>query len=354
MSDQGLTTLFVPLRSNASGLLAGAPVHAVRRHLKQASLFYDRIILEAGALQISAGEHGSVATDAKVENFQSPASRRTAQQGGFQVSIGTEDSPGRVSRKLRPALQSTTSISWQPTLMPFGSELPPECDWFEYARVRRDPAIRALADSWTAKDRANDALLIAEPEHFVRELIIKNANRDLAIAALSGMAIMQDAKHRQVVTTRLDSTTTWHWSGFAVPILLPNVSQMPWSAIATIRGDRAMRRYSSVLRDLEQEALAGADDGDLERATHRVFERYLADAAVPTGWVGGIALDGVASLFLGASVGLATSAWTGVGGVLAGAGIGAVIDVGRAAVASKRARTAKGWITLHQQLSEEP
>ena len=53
-------TLVVPLRSNAAGLVAGAPVAAVRRRLKMASLIYDQILLEGGTAHVQAGPRGSI------------------------------------------------------------------------------------------------------------------------------------------------------------------------------------------------------------------------------------------------------------------------------------------------------
>ena len=49
----------MPLRSNAKALVAGAPVAALRRRLKYASVFQDQLFLESGVLQIEAGEGGS-------------------------------------------------------------------------------------------------------------------------------------------------------------------------------------------------------------------------------------------------------------------------------------------------------
>ncbi|VXB06333.1 hypothetical protein [Aeromicrobium sp. 9AM] len=47
--------LWVPLRSNAYSLVAGAPVAAMRRRLKQAGVSYDHVLLEGGGLGITAG-----------------------------------------------------------------------------------------------------------------------------------------------------------------------------------------------------------------------------------------------------------------------------------------------------------
>jgi hypothetical protein len=49
------SALLVPLRSNAHTLLAGAPVAAMRRRLKWASILFDRVYLEAGILHAQAG-----------------------------------------------------------------------------------------------------------------------------------------------------------------------------------------------------------------------------------------------------------------------------------------------------------
>ena len=51
--------LYVPLRSNAKTLIAGAPIAAARRRPKYASVFYDQLILESGILRIQAGSGGS-------------------------------------------------------------------------------------------------------------------------------------------------------------------------------------------------------------------------------------------------------------------------------------------------------
>ena len=52
------SVLVVPLRSNAHTLLAGAPIAAMRRRLKFASMVYDRLLLETGIFRVHAGPDG--------------------------------------------------------------------------------------------------------------------------------------------------------------------------------------------------------------------------------------------------------------------------------------------------------
>ncbi len=77
--------LVVPLRANASTLLAstllaGAPIAALRRRLKFASLFYDRLLLETGIFRAHAGPTGSSTfivppTEQDPPRWQTPAER---------------------------------------------------------------------------------------------------------------------------------------------------------------------------------------------------------------------------------------------------------------------------------------
>ena len=74
------SVLFVPLRSNAKTLVTGAPIAALRRRLKYASVFHDQLFLEC-VLQMQAGEGGSSsfvvpATEDCPARWQTPRQRQ--------------------------------------------------------------------------------------------------------------------------------------------------------------------------------------------------------------------------------------------------------------------------------------
>ena len=100
---QSESVLVVPLRSNASTLLAGAPIAAMRRRLKFASLFYDRLFLETGIFRVNAGPHGSSSfivppTEGDPPRWQTPAERRAGMGVTFAVrSVPTEDRMQRLA-----------------------------------------------------------------------------------------------------------------------------------------------------------------------------------------------------------------------------------------------------------------
>ena len=348
--------LFVPLKSNATQLVAGAPAASVRRKLKFASVAYDRLLLEGGALSIDAGESGAFTGTAPYVEFQTAAERRAGMLSGFSLSMGVEDTPGVAADpgEMRTVMTSATSaISWRPTLAPFADELPNGCDWVDWVSGPRDPEVTRIASQWAHRDRNNGALLSAVPVSFARSLIIDHSNSDLARAALSGVAVMQDATHRQVVASRLDSSDTWQPTGFAVPVLAPKVGSLSWNEIHAVRNQRAMRSYRAVLRDLEAEALQESSAGaDLERLLHVGLHDRLAKLAEPPSGAASVLFGGVQSFFVGAGIGAATAGWTGTAGIFGGAAIGMVVDIGREAVNRSRTRAARSWLSLHQQLNE--
>lgn len=143
---------------------------------------------------------------------------------------------------------SETTISWVATLYPFADELPHSANWVEFVRSP-DPSgsVKQLADQWTWADQRNSSLERTIPVRFVRDTVIKNVNRDLALAAASGFAAAIDPFHQRVVAQRFNDDR-WNIRGYAVPIIFPAVGDWSWSAIADLRGDPNMARFRAAQR----------------------------------------------------------------------------------------------------------
>jgi len=144
-------------------------------------------------------------------------------------------------------------------LYPFAHELPADTDWIDFIRTR-DPAgdMRRLSDEWTEADKRNGALERSVPLRFLRSAVIGDANRDMAVAAEQKVAISMDPLHAQVPAQRFNDDRGWAMSGFAVPILFPEVGGWPWEAVVKLRRDPNMARFRAILREVEQEAAAEA------------------------------------------------------------------------------------------------
>jgi hypothetical protein len=343
------SVLVVPLRANAHSLLAGAPVAALRRRLKFASLLYDRLFLETGIYTASAGPNGSSGfvdppTATHPARWQSPAERRAGTGNSFMVLVG-----GRV------AVQSVASISWSATLQPFADELPQGIDWVDFVRPPKPTGqVQQLVQRWTWDDQRNPALESAIPVRFVRNLVIDDANRDLALAVAAGAAVTIDRLHGQVVAQRFnDDNGGWRLRGYAVPILFPHVGDLQWTTIADLRREPEIARFRAVLRQVEDEAMDEAASGDIQAAAHHAYENHLAAANAKLDGILGPARRAAIGLVIGAGSGFATMGITGPAGILAGTALGAapttVIDIRKVV----RQRRSRGWVSVHQRITAQ-
>jgi hypothetical protein len=231
------SALYVPLRSNAKMLVTGAPIAALRRRLKYASVFHDRLILESGILRMHAGSGGSSSfvsppTGQEPPRWQTPRQRHTAQRSPFQLSIGRETTPGVLAETMQPVITSDSVISWVATLHPFADELPPGTDWVHFGRFTEPgPSVKQLAQRWTWADQRNPSLEQAIPERFVRNAVIKDANNDLATVVATGCTTSIDALHSQVVVQRFKDEEGWKLRGYAIPLIFPQIRDL-WGSMS--------------------------------------------------------------------------------------------------------------------------
>ena len=220
------SVLVVPLRSNAHTLLTGAPIASLRRRLKFASLFYDRLLLETGIFRSYAGPAGASSfivppTEQDPPRWQTPAERRDGTGVPFAVAVAPHGAPDAIPRTV---VSSEASISWTATLHPFEHEMPPSTDWVYFVKsLDPEGEVKQLAQQWTCADERNPYLERAIPVRFVRNAVIKSANRDLVLGLASGSAVTVDTFHSQVIAQRFKDDDGWRLRGYGVPILLPMV-----------------------------------------------------------------------------------------------------------------------------------
>ena len=350
------SVLFVPLRSNAKTLVTGAPIAALRRRLKYASVFHDQLFLESGVLQMQAGEGGSSsfvvpATEDRPARWQTPRQRQLAQQSPFQLLVGQEIIPGVPAEMMHPVLASDSAISWAATLHPFAAELPGDTDWIHFGRFTEPgPGVRGIAEDWTQADERNPYLDEVIPGRFVRAAVIKSANNDLALAAAAGCTVTMDGLHSQVVAQRFGDEAGWKLRGYAIPFLFPQIGDWTWQQIAGLRRDPNMARFRAVLGEIEEESAAEAGGGDLEAAVRHAYERHSA-AAVPqlTGFARASGTI-VAGYVISTGSGLVTFGLKGLAADLASAAVGAMPGAFMGVREVFRQRRSRGWMTVRNKI----
>jgi hypothetical protein len=258
---------------------------------------------------------------------------------------------------MQPFIQSETSIAWTATLLPFVPELPGDCDWVDFVRTENPTKDAAeIARRWSRTDKRNPALQHSLPVEFVRSAVITHANRDLVNAAHAGTALTLDSLHQQVVARRFDDDDDqgWRAHGFAVPILFPDVAELDWAGIAELRRTRQMSAFRAVMREVEAEALLEAAGGDLEGAAHHVYERYLGAAIGHVEGLGSALRRTGLGFVLGGATGLVTAGLAGPVSIVAGAALGTGITSIGDIRSVLRARRRRGWVIVHNRLTEVP
>lgn len=354
------STLVFPLRSNGKSLLVGAPVNSVRGRIKYASLFYDRVLLEGGVHSLAAGPNGFFsavhpADQSFPPHWQTPAERRRAEAQQIFVTVGRQPPGGGSLIAPSTAIHSDPGIAWESTFEPFAWEMPSAVDWITFkpaiTPAALPPAVQALADSWSRADQRNDALRSVEPIDQIRNVIIENANRDVAAATAAGFAAAVDSTHAQVVTRRFQDEADWRTEGYALPIVLPQVASLPWEGVVEIRRDPNIARFRAMLREVEAEVAERAPAEGLRSAVNRVYMRELGQAAGRVEGVMPPVLRALQVVVFGIGGGLVTQGLAGVRGLAAGAAVGAggsfIFDL-RTVL---RRKNSYGWVTVHQKIT---
>jgi hypothetical protein len=185
----------------------------MRRRLKFASLFYDRLLLETGIFRVHAGPHGSSSfivppAEDDPPRWQTPAERQAGTGVPFVVAVSSD---GRPDAPPQTAVASEAAIAWTATLHPFADELPQGTDWVDFVTSRNPTSeVKQLAQQWTWADERNRSLEHAIPIKFVRDTIINSANRDLVLATAAGVSVTTDQLHAQVVAQRFNDQQGWN------------------------------------------------------------------------------------------------------------------------------------------------
>jgi hypothetical protein len=343
--------VFFPLTSNAHALVGGGPVNSVKARIKLSSLLYDRVLVESGKMSIRAGPNGSLTSPMLEPDgrsaWQTPRERKLAQDSPFGLSMARESQPGvPAAGPYHQVLASQTSISWLPTFEPLRQELPGDCDWIVFGGPSPlTSEFQHLADTWKRFDDRNEALTQLVPERFVRSTLLDHVSKDLALGAAGGWDVSVDRFHGGVIGARFASAATVKPQGFALPILIPKVGQLPWDAIVRIRRMKEVERFRNVLREIETEAFeVAATGGDLEAAVRRAYETKMRTSLEQLEGIGSSVTYGFAHLLVGSAAGYLTMALPVLVAPPVGAAIGAGAMVTWHVTKLVRGRRQRAWL----------
>ena len=126
------------------------------------------------------------ATDRRRPTTLADSSRTAGGNGGDLCGCGQSRRKTRCNASHRSGLRGGHRVDSDATSLRGRAAI--STDWVEF-RTSRDPAgeIQQLAQQWTRADERNRSLEQAIPIKFVRDTLIKSANRDLVLAAAAGV-----------------------------------------------------------------------------------------------------------------------------------------------------------------------
>jgi hypothetical protein len=263
------------LRTNAYQLVAGAGVNAVRRRLKLAGLLHDEVVIEAGTLEVSAGQgqssimHLADGVEGVPQRWQSPRARRPT--GEFWMTMRPGEAP--TDAPATPMLRGLLELRWSATFMPFLSEPIAPATWLRPVLMQEGSEVRAISSAMAKQDRDDPALVRRWPDHGVREAIAKGAGVDFArtVTAEVPLVMHADPFHRAILDARVTRGEARPVLGsYALEVIDPR--ELTWEEITWLRGEAGWTDFRKVLADIEAEARA--DTGELGDLKVRIMRRY--------------------------------------------------------------------------------
>ena len=267
MSKQSSTsTFFFPLRTNVEYFTSPEGFLTLERRIKQASILYDDIILEGGIYTASAGPTGSM-------DFWIPPNQVTDEE----LRLKLEPSGGQHHLAMAPtgSHQFQTLVSG-PVERRFRSEFhsilkklsPEHPKWIKMETYDLTSEAKSLASRISRDDEKNTDIVIPEGSHFLRNMILRNLNRDLILVWSLGSTASIDPLHLPIIRRKMAAHGELRpASGFvALEVAVPDLSEVPWNVIAEVREHKAVMEFRHRIvqtENLVRTTLPNADDAEL-------------------------------------------------------------------------------------------
>lgn len=281
-----MSAVFFPLRTSVELFADPASPAAVTR-AKEAALLFDRLIFEAGLLDVTISPGGSWQMWDPPHHLTPERLRKTREPiplgGDFYVAVGREEAVGLPAEQMHVVVSGKVSARY---IAEFHTDILSELerlnpDWVETVALgsadppRRDPLGRAIAELNFADLGARE--LMADNDEFLRSWIYKAFNHDLVIAGALEATFSISPLFTPMLQHR--GLATEHAGEQALAVVVPNVGGLPWEAVAEYRDRPGSEEARAMLQQFEQLA---ADEGPgdayefLLKVSQRVTAAYAA------------------------------------------------------------------------------
>lgn len=259
---------FFPLRSNADYFSSPEAELALEQRIKQASILYDRIILEGGIYKALIGDDG--AWDLHV-----PRSKITGDM--LRPERDEEHSDGRSLAvwanipNTEPRLLVSSNITHElfcqyETLIQkahlYG------VDWLDIEEYQLTPSGKRIAHS--AEGLIKEHFELGKPSEgrFLRSRISSNLSHDLVMSQDMSCTISINMASANELLPTLGLAPATGWAGLQAT--LPNIGNIGWEEIAQERKSPSYMEFRKKLVQIETVVRGALDAGDIDTAQYEI------------------------------------------------------------------------------------
>lgn len=289
--EQGPSRVFFPLRSSVELFDDPRSPSAVEK-AKLAALVFDELLFEEGLLDVTLSTDGGMAwwqpPQALTPEIREQARKPIPVGAPVTLSFGVQPGRGLPPKEMRPMIQGSVTrrfyAEWHTSVTDDLAEL--DVDWASWTGTGHSSSGPPVEDHSKSSDFRSfidrgDRTLLPNTESWERDFIINNFNRDAAFAATLGAAVTVTPLFAQMMDRR--ELEVVQAGAHAMEIALPDVTGLPWEAIARFREHPGSVEARRLLRTCELAAAAAAEPGssaytlELARQVTSAFADALAD-----------------------------------------------------------------------------
>lgn len=250
--------LYFPLRSSVELFTDPTSVKASVR-AKEGAVLFDEVYFEPGMVIATVGEGGNFVMYRPPHELgpdDLADTRRLYSPGeGFSVAVGTETAPGVAAKKMQPILQTKVvksyAAEWHTSAIDELAVL--DVDWALVGNLGDDEMQKLAKPISQATRLFREQAKASDLPRFQTEFATKALAEDAVVAARIGAAINVTSLFAPLIEQigRDDEAS----GSTALGIVVPDLGQLPWEAIAEFRAHPASGDAREKLREFEQRAL---------------------------------------------------------------------------------------------------
>jgi len=266
------STIYFPLRTNVDWFVTPDRATLLERRMKQAVLLYDNLVFESGLYKAWIGPNGAVQSwvppdQLTEEMLQEPV---TPQGEKHFIKFGG------------------TTILDQPTQRAFGAQFHTlvnefggsELPWITLQSLEPVDRFKEVGERLASRDIRNKGIIIEGATRIVREVMLKNMNRDMMLASFLGAAVSMDPLHGPILAQDVAIKTGLSPEvGFlALEAVLPDFSMLPWSEVLDLRKHPAVTAFRRKMVQVETRARDCLPDGSIGDLRKEIKELVLDES----------------------------------------------------------------------------